>query len=99
MRPQHFELDVNDLRDVLSAETLKDNNVVDSIEKLRLEMGSKFIAHCFRRQADADIGRHDQDGVLEVHSPTLAIRQSAVVEDLQHDVPHIGMRLLDLVEQ
>ena len=47
----------------------------------------------------ADVRRHDDDRVLEVHRPALAVRQPAVVEQLQHDVQHFGMRLFDLVEQ
>ena len=47
----------------------------------------------------ADVRRHDDDGVLEVDRPSLAVGQPPVVEQLQHDVEHFGVRLLDLVEQ
>ena len=47
----------------------------------------------------AEVRRHDDDGVLEVDRPALAVGQPAVVEQLQQDVQHLGMRLLDLVEQ
>ncbi len=47
----------------------------------------------------ADVGGHDDDGVLEVDMAALAVGQHAVFEDLQQDVEHIRVRLLDLVEQ
>ena len=39
------------------------------------------------------------DGVLEVHRAPLAVREASVVEHLQEDVPDVGVRLLDLVEE
>ena len=47
----------------------------------------------------AHVGRHDDDGVLEVHAATLGVGDNAVLQDLQQDVPHILVCLLDLVEQ
>ena len=47
----------------------------------------------------AHVGCHDDDGVLEVHPAALGIGDDAVLQDLQQDVPHILMGLLDLVEQ
>jgi hypothetical protein len=47
----------------------------------------------------AQIRRHDDDGVLEVHHPTFVVRQPSVIEHLQQDVEHIGMSLLYLIEQ
>ena len=47
----------------------------------------------------AHVGCHDDDGVLEVHPAALGIGDNAVLQDLQQDVPHILMGLLDLVEQ
>ena len=47
----------------------------------------------------ADIGRHDQDGVLEIHGPPLRIGDAAVIQYLQQYVEHIGVCFLDLVEE
>ena len=47
----------------------------------------------------AEVRRHDDDDVLEVDRAALAVRQPAVVEQLQQHVEHLRMRLLDLVEQ
>src|SRR5213078_2298192 len=50
-------------------------------------------------EASADVRRHDDDRVLEVHPVPEAVGEVAVFEHLQQDVEDIGMGLLDLVEQ
>jgi hypothetical protein len=47
----------------------------------------------------ADVRGHHHDGVAEVHRAALRVGQAAVVEQLQQRVEHVGMGLLDLVEQ
>ena len=47
----------------------------------------------------ADVGRHDDQRVLEVDGAALAVGEAAVVEHLQQHVEHVRVRLLDLVEQ
>jgi hypothetical protein len=37
-----------------------------------------------------EVRRHDHDRVLEVHGAPLAVGQPPVVEQLQHDVQHLG---------
>ena len=49
--------------------------------------------------AAADIRRHDDDGVPKVDRPSLRVGKSPIIEDLQQDVEHIRVCLLDLVEQ
>ena len=50
-------------------------------------------------EAGADVRRHDDDRVLEVHPVAQTIRQVAVLEHLQQDVEQVRVRLLDLVEE
>src|SRR6478736_5400330 len=47
----------------------------------------------------AEVGRHDDDGVLEVDHPTLRVGEAAVLEHLQQRVEDLRMGLLDLVEE
>ena len=47
----------------------------------------------------ADVAGHDDHGVLEMHHAALAVGQPAVVQHLQQHVEHVGVGLLDLVEQ
>ena len=61
-----------------------------------------------RREADrnalgdvpsAQVGGHDDDGVLEVHRPALGVGQPSVLQDLEQGVEDVRVSLLDLVEQ
>ena len=50
-------------------------------------------------EVGAEVARHDDDRILEVHQTALIIRQTTVIEDLQEDVEDVGVSLLDLVEE
>ena len=47
----------------------------------------------------SEVGGHDDYRVLEVHRTSLVVGKTAVVEHLQQDVEHVGMGLLDFIEQ
>ena len=47
----------------------------------------------------AEIRRQDDDAVAEVHRVPAGVGQPAVVEDLQKQIPRVGMRFLELVEK
>ncbi len=47
----------------------------------------------------ADVRGHDQDGVLEVHCPPLAVGEAAVIEQLKQNVEHVAVCFFDLVEE
>ena len=47
----------------------------------------------------ADVGGHDDDGVLEADHLALRIRQTAVIENLQQHVEDIRVCLFDLIKQ
>src|ERR1700721_1292889 len=46
-----------------------------------------------------DVRGHDEDRVLEVDSIAQPVRELAVFKNLQKDVEHIRMRLLDFIQQ
>ena len=50
-------------------------------------------------QPGAHIGGHNDDGVFKVHRFALGVGDTAVLQNLQQDVEHIRMSLLDLIEQ
>ena len=52
MFPEHFQLDIDDLRNVLFAQALEDNDVVDTIQKLRLEVRSHDTHYRYRQNSD-----------------------------------------------
>ena len=47
----------------------------------------------------ARVGRHHDDGVFKVDLAAVGVGDLAVVENLQQNVHHVGMRLFDLVEK
>jgi hypothetical protein len=47
----------------------------------------------------AEVGGHDQHGVAEVDRAALAVGEATLLEDLQQRVEHVGVGLLDLVEE
>ena len=47
----------------------------------------------------AQVGRHDDDGVLKVDGAPLVVGEAAVVEHLQQDVEHVGVGFLYFVEE
>src|SRR5579859_7269119 len=46
-----------------------------------------------------DVGGHDHDAVTEVDRAPLGVGQASVLQDLEQDVEHVRVGLLDLVEQ
>ena len=57
------------------------------------------LACIFDQGLAADVGSHDNNGVLEVDRPALAVGKASVVQDLQQVVEHIVVSLLDLIKQ
>src|SRR6185503_13125402 len=110
---QAAQLDVDDRPHLLAGEGVEDDDVVHAVDELGTEVraqrvhhlalhpfGQRFpLDHLLGDEVAADVRGHDHDGVLEVHRASLAVGQPPVVEQLQHDVQHFGMRFLDLVEQ
>ena len=47
----------------------------------------------------ADVRREDHDALAEVGGPALAVRQPAVVEELEEHIPEVAVRLFELVEE
>ena len=45
------------------------------------------------------IRRHDEDGVSSAGGAPFAVGEAAIVEELQKEMMHVGVRLFDFVEQ
>ena len=91
-RAQPRELELDDLADLLAGQRLELDDLVDPVE----ELGPERLAH---RRLVRHVRGHDQHRVPEVDGAALPVGQAPVVEHLEQDVEHLGMRLLDLVEQ
>ena len=104
---ERLQHDRRNALDILLCESLKDDGIVDAVQELGAEVLLEQRLHrrrCLRivlaeDLMRAEIARHDDDGVLEVHYTSLAVRQASVVEDLKQHVEHVAMRLFDLIEQ
>ncbi len=79
----------------------------NSGRNLRLHLRHHLVAHRVAILAlllidevlGADVGRQDDQRVLEIDRAALAVGQAAVVQHLQQHVEDVRVRLLDLVEQ
>ena len=110
---QLSEEQVHDLLDLVQRERLEENDLVDPVEEFGPEMAAEFGHHRFagllrdlplgieplHEERGADIGGHDDQGVLEVDRAALAVGESPIVEDLEEGVEDVGVGLLDFVEQ
>ena len=86
----------------------------NSGRKCRLSSSCTLLLHllvgdCLVGLAEADVRlaqvggtevrRHDDHGVLEVDRATLRVGEATVLQDLEERVEHVGVGLLDLVEE
>ncbi len=88
---------------------MEHDDVVQTVQELRLEVHVDSIHHglllgvgvhvLVHEELRAEVGGHNQDRVLEVHGPALAIGQATIVKYLQQHVEDLRIGLLDLVEQ
>ena len=90
---------------------MEDHDVIQAVDELGAEGDPHHLHH--RRahplvvllpgqllnDVRAQIGGQDDDGVAEVHRPSLAVRQAPIVHDLQEDVEDVRVGLLHLVHQ
>ena len=58
-----------------------------------------LIVYAFKQILAAEVGGHDDNGVLEIDRASLRIGDAAVIENLQQDVENIRVRLFDLIKQ
>ena len=76
--------------EVVLRERAEPHDVVDAVHELRAE---------HRERIALQVRRHDQHDVREVDRAPLAVGEPAVVHHLEQHVEHVGVRLLDLVEE
>src|SRR5437588_7528354 len=106
---QAFELNLDDVADLLARELVEDDYVVNAVQELRLEVLAQdlcdglahlllVVAHLLNLPR-AEVRGHNQDGVLEVNRAPLRVGEPSVVENLQEHVENVRVRLLYLVEE
>mmetsp|Transcript_18106 Transcript_18106/g.51528 ORF Transcript_18106/g.51528 Transcript_18106/m.51528 type:complete len:242 (+) Transcript_18106:67-792(+) len=111
---QTLRLDLDNLSEIFLAEAVEDDMLVDAVQKFWLEVllhrirdslaHQLLVAWCIgpiqvQNILASDVAGENADGVSEVDVVTLAIGQSAIVQQLQHDVEDVWMRLFHFIEQ
>ena len=71
---------------------MEGHHVVEAVE----ELGAEVLAH---GHLVLEVAGHQHQRLGEVHRAALAVGEAAVVQQLQQRVEHVGVGLLDLVEQ
>ena len=102
-------LDIHDAAKLLARKRVEHDDVVQTVQELRLEVHVDSVHHglflgvgvhvLVHEELRAEVRGHNQDRVLEVHGPSLAIGQATIVKYLQQHVEDLRVGLLDLVEQ
>src|SRR4051794_13592004 len=111
---QAFELDLQNLLEVLFGERMEDHDLINTIEKLWTEVMAHFrqdgflhsivsgeisLAAELQNPLRTDVRSHDDDCVLEVDDATLAICQTTVIKDLQQNIECVVVSLFDFIKQ
>ena len=104
-------MNLGDAADLLPGERMKDHHLIDPVDELGSEMVAD-LGHDRRLHllvvllageplddVRPQVGSHDHHRIAEIHGPTLAVGQAAVVQHLEQHVEDIGVRLLDLIQQ
>src|ERR1043166_7841315 len=104
-----LELDIDNPGYLLARQPVKDDDIVNSIEKLRFEVFAQDLGYGFANFflvladflyfARTKVGGHDQNRILEIYSAALGICEPPIVKDLQQHVEYIRVRFFDLVKQ
>jgi hypothetical protein len=108
---QPGELDVDDRAHLRALQAVEENDLVHAVQELGPEVSPHHRHHLLAHGVGvlalglvheilgAEIRGHDDERVAEVDRAALAVGQPPIVQDLEQDVEHVRMRLLDLVEQ
>ena len=109
-RLQQLQLDAGNRLDVRGVERMEHHGLVDAVQKLGAEVVLQLaphgvldvlgvLPHHGLDQVRADVARHHDHGVLEVHGAALAVGQAAVIQHLQQHVEHVRVGFFHLVKQ
>ena len=106
---QPVQLNVDDAGEVVGAQRGEHDDLVEPVQELGLERLPHHPHHGllleFGLQAlvgqvlRTQVAGHDQNHVAKVDRAALTVGEPSVIEHLQQNVEHLGVRLLDLVEQ
>ena len=104
---------IDDVGDVTLGQRLVEHGFVQTVQKLGTEGAAQQIVdraagifsnvalgvNAVQQVLAAQIGRQDNNGVLEIHRAALTVGDTAVIQYLQQHIEHIGVCLFHFVEQ
>ncbi len=107
------ELEFHNLADLVASERQEDDGFVHPVQEFGAEVSPQIFHYLFARaflegavksnavkqMHGTDIGGHDDDCIAEIHRSALAVRKTAVIQQLQKGIEYIGMSLFNLVEK
>src|SRR5882757_6630897 len=111
---QAGKLYLDDLFQLLLAQRMEDDDLVQPVQKLRPEGLPQFteygVLHAaillsfertpiFKHLMASDIGGHDHNDILEIDRAPLSVCQSAIVQNLEQRIEDVVMRLFYFIEQ
>src|SRR5580700_6663066 len=95
----HVVHPVEELGTEVVLEFLRDLGLHPVVGAATVTLPGEAHPEALRDVPGAQVCRHDDHGVLEVHRPALGVGQPPVLQDLEQGVEDVRVRLLDLVEQ
>src|SRR5690625_897303 len=97
-RRQALQLDIDDALKQFSRQWFKDNHVIKTVNKLRLEC----LLHCCHDLLAVTTGTkirgQNDNRIAEIDGAALAIGQAAIVKHLQQDIEDLRAGFLDFIE-
>lgn len=90
---------VEEFRPEVLLELFVDLDLHPLVVRLDVALGGEAQVEALRDVPGPEVGRHDDDRVLEVHDPALGVGQATVLQNLEQGIEDIGVGLLDLVEE
>ena len=106
---QHaLKLDADDVAEVAVAQAVEDDGLIDAVEELGAEVGPEgfedpgfplLLVIDIHDILAADVGGHDEHGVLEIHGAALAVGDAAVIQHLEEHVEDIRVGFFHFIEQ
>ena len=104
---------VHDIADIVPGQRFKQDNLIQTVQKLRPEMRPQIVhRHGLRLRPDAavlidavqqilgaDVGSHDDNRILKVNGLAGRVRNPSVIQHLKQHIEHIRVGLLHLIKQ
>ena len=106
------EEEFNDSSDVVFRQRLEHNDLIQSVEEFRTEVGAEVghyhvlgvradgsvFVYAIQQVLGTDVGGHDEDGVFEINGSALGVGDVSVIEYLEKYVEYVRMGFFNLIE-